>query len=72
MCSVVKYFIGQNALTNDLGDVNAESDCEGDPRGSYEGTQKAKEVKEELVRAVLVAGSFSAHALLPLCLSREE
>ena len=58
---MVQYFIGQNTLTANLGDVNVESDCEGDIEGLGEETQKAKEESEELVRAVFVIGSFSAY-----------
>jgi hypothetical protein len=58
---VVKYLSGGNALINDLeGDVNVESDCEGDSTGAEDGTLKAKEEEEEQVRAVLITGSFSA------------
>jgi hypothetical protein len=64
MCSVflvVKYLIGRSALTSYLGrEVNVESDFEGD---SEETLSDAQEEKEEQVRAVLVAGSFSAYVL---------
>jgi len=58
---VVKYLKGQKALTNDLeGDLNIESDCEGDPMGIGPEPSKTKEEKEE-TRAVLITGSFSAY-----------
>ncbi|KAF9785437.1 hypothetical protein BJ322DRAFT_830823 [Thelephora terrestris] len=57
---MVKYLVGQNTLSNDLGDVNVESDCEGDAQRVDEGSQEAKEDEKEPVRAVLVVGSFSA------------
>ena len=73
LSSVVKYLIGQSTLKSSLeGNINVESDCEGDPQELGEETQKATEVKEEPVRAVLIAGSFSAYALLRLHFSREE
>jgi hypothetical protein len=71
--SVVKYFIGRDALTSSFeGNINVESDCEGDTQGDSEEPQKAKEDKEEPVRAVLVAGSFSAYVLPHLSLSHEK
>jgi hypothetical protein len=54
---VVKYLIGRNSLADDLeGEVNIESDVEGDPPEDNERT-------EEQVRAILITGSFSAYAL---------
>lgn len=59
---MVKYFIGSSALTNYLdGDLNTESDCEGDSSGDNDEAQDNEEEKEEHVRAVLIAGSFSAY-----------
>ena len=58
---MVKYLKGQNVLTNDLeGDLNVESDCEGDPMEIGLETSEIKEEKEE-TRAVLITGSFSAY-----------
>ena len=71
--SVVKYLIGQSALkSNSEENTNVESDCEGDPQELSEETGRAKEVKEEPVRAVLIAGSFSAYALFHSTFSRGE
>ena len=58
---------------NDLeGDLNVESDCEGDLPGVNDETSNTEE-KEEQVRAVLITGSFSAYVDLPiLSQSREE
>ena len=61
MPSVVKYFIGQNTFTANLGDNDVESDCEGDLEGLGEETQRAKEDNEEPVRVVFIIGSFSAY-----------
>ena len=62
---VVKYLIGGSALTEYLkGDVNTESDYEGDSSGASEDTPGSRGEKEEQVRAILVTGSFSAYALL--------
>jgi hypothetical protein len=59
---VIKYLKGGNTLINDLeGDVNVESDCEGDLTGTGDETPKAKEEKEEQIRVVLITGSFSAY-----------
>ena len=59
---VVKHLKGLNHPMNDLGgDVNIESDCEGDipvPRDDLLNTNG--ETGEE-VRAVLITGSFSAY-----------
>ncbi|KAF9645692.1 hypothetical protein BDM02DRAFT_471820 [Thelephora ganbajun] len=56
---LVKYLKGRNPLMHNLeGDVNVESDCEGD---SPEVKNDLKtEEKEDQTRAVLVTGSFSA------------
>jgi len=57
---VVKYLKGRNTPINDLeGDLNVESDCEGDSAGFELGTPKTEE-KEDETRAVLITGSFSA------------
>jgi len=58
---VVKYLKDGNDLISDLErDLNVESDCEGDSMGVVPATQKAEE-KEEVTRAVLIPGSFSAY-----------
>ena len=58
----MKYLKGQNAMINDLeGDLNVESDCEGDSMGVGLETLTIKEEKEEETRAVLITGSFSAY-----------
>jgi hypothetical protein len=63
---VVKYLKGRNALINDLeGDVNVESDCEGDSTGA--GMKHRREEKEEQTRAVLITGSFSAYVHFLAC-----
>ena len=60
---VVKYLIGLNTPTSDLrGDVNVESDCDGEPWGLGEESQQTERGKEEQIRAVLTIGSFSACA----------
>jgi hypothetical protein len=57
----VKYLKGQNATINDLeGDLNLESDCEGDSIGVGLETLTMEE-KEGETRAVLITGSFSAY-----------
>jgi hypothetical protein len=62
---VIKYLKGRDTIINDLeGDVNVDSDCEGDSPGAGDGTLK-KEQDEEESRAVLVAGSFSACVRFP-------
>ena len=61
--AVAKYLVGQNTPTSDLGgDINIESDCEGDPWGLGEETQREKRGKEEQIHAVLTIGSFPAYA----------
>ena len=58
---MVKYLKGKNAPINDIeGDLNVESDCEGDSTEVGTETQKLKEEKKE-TRAVLITGSFSAY-----------
>ena len=55
---MVKYVKGQSPLISDLeGDVNVESDCDGD---TPEGENELANTKEE-TRAVLITGSFSAY-----------
>ena len=69
---MVTYLKGRNALINYLeGDVNADSDCEGDSRGAGNGASKTTEEGEEQVRAVLTIGSFSAYVHFPPCLHLE-
>lgn len=63
---MVKYLKGRNTPITDLeGDINVDSDCEGDSTAAGDGASK-EEAKEE-TRAVLAAGSFSAyvHSLAP-------
>jgi hypothetical protein len=61
---VVKYLKGPNTPVCDLeGDVNVESDCEGDSSGAWKGTKKAEAEMEEEIRAVLITGSFAAYAI---------
>jgi hypothetical protein len=68
---VVKYLKGPNVRVNHLeGDVNVESDCEGEPVGVSNGTSKMKEETEEDIRAVLITGSFSAYVRYPTSPSR--
>ena len=63
---MIKYFIGQSALTKYLErDIDIESDCEEDPWGASEETPDAKEEKEEQARAVLITGPFSVYAHFP-------
>ena len=71
---MVKYLKGKNAPINDIeGDLNVESDCEGDSTGVVAETQKLKEEKKE-TRAVLITGSFSAyvHSLTLYCRRNDE
>ena len=70
---MVKYLDvkGRHPLVKDLeGDLNVESDCEGD---LLEVRDETSEVGEEQTRAVLITGSFSAYAhnLVPSPVSRE-
>ena len=63
---MVKYLKGRNTLIRDLkGDLNLESDYEGDSTGVGLETPEMKEGEEE-TRAVLITGSFSAcvHSLV--------
>ena len=58
MSPVVKYLEDGKSIIKDLeGDINVESDCEGD---SPEVTSE-EEKKEGGTRAVLIIGSFSAY-----------
>lgn len=61
MSSVVQYFIGQDTLAANFRGIDVESDCEGDPEGLSEETQRAKEDNQEPLRAVFIIGSFSAY-----------
>lgn len=62
---MVKYLKGRNTPINDLeGDLNVESDCEGDSAGVELGTPKMEE-KEDETRAILITGSFSACVHFP-------
>ena len=59
---MVECFKGRNTLISDVkGDLNLESDCEGDLTGvGLEAPGMEEEEKEE-TRAVLITGSFSAY-----------
>ena len=55
---MVKYLKGRDTLISDVkGDLNLESDYEGDSTGAG---LEAPEMEEEETRAVLTTGSFSA------------
>jgi len=72
---VVKYlnFEGRHPLMNDLvGDLNVESDCEGDLPESKDEMSGTMEGKEEQTRAVLITGSFSAYVQFPALPSPRE
>ncbi|KAF9646805.1 hypothetical protein BDM02DRAFT_3118097, partial [Thelephora ganbajun] len=57
---LVKHLKDRNPLMRDIeGDVNVESDCEGDSVVAENETPKTKD-KEDRSRAVLITGSFSA------------
>ena len=59
---MVKYLKGRNTLIQDLkGDLNYESDYEGDSTGAGLETSEIKDGEEEETRAVLMTGSFSAY-----------
>ena len=61
---MVKYLNGQDTFIDDLeGDVNAESDCEGHFSRAGDEILKAKEEKQQQIRAVLITGSFAAYAI---------
>jgi hypothetical protein len=71
---VVKYFKDQSPFVNDLeGDVNVESDCEGDSP-EIEDELLEEELKEGQTRAVLMTGSFSAyvHIFIPRISGRDD
>ena len=58
---MVKYLKRRSTLIQDLkGDLNLESDYEGDSTGTGLETSEMKEGEEE-IRAVLIKGSFSAY-----------
>ena len=58
---MVKYLESRNTLISDVkGDLNLESDYEGDSTGAGIETPKMKEEEEEKTRVVLTTGSFSA------------
>ena len=60
---MVKYSKGRHAPINDLeGDINVESDCEGDSTAA--GDETLKNETNEASRAVLTTGSFSAYVHL--------
>ena len=62
---MVKYLKGKSNLDRDLkGDVYVESDCEEDSSGAKKETLEAEDENEEKTRAVLIAGSFAACAVL--------
>jgi hypothetical protein len=69
---VVKYLKGRNTQINDLeGDLNVESDCEGDATGVKLETPTTKE-KEDEICAVLITGSLSAFVHFPTSYRREN
>ena len=58
---MVKYLKGQDTLISDVkGDLNLESDYEGDSTGAGLEAPEMEEEEEEETRAVLTTGSFSA------------
>ena len=58
---MVKYLKGRNTMIRSLkGDLNLESDYEGDSTEAGLETPKMREEEEEETRAVLITGSFSA------------
>jgi hypothetical protein len=59
---VVKPLKGRNTVPK--GDLNVESDCEGDSTGAGLETSETEEKKEE-TRPVLITGSFSAYVRFP-------
>ena len=62
---MVKYLKGRSTLIRDLkGDLNLESDYEGDSTGAGLEASEMKEGEEE-TRAVLITGSFSAYVGFP-------
>ena len=64
---VVKHLKGLNHPMNDLGgDVNIESDCEGDTPEPRDDLLNTNGETGEEVRAVLIAGSFSAYVSFPI------
>ena len=63
---MVEYLKVRNTLIRDLkGDLNLESDYEGDWTGLGLETPEMKEEEEEETRAVLITGSFSAYVSFP-------
>ena len=63
---MVKYLKGRNTVIRDLkGDLNLESDYEGDSTGAGLETPEMQEGEEEETRAVLITGSFSAYVHAP-------
>ena len=60
---MVKSLKGRNTVTSDpKGNLNIESDCEGDSTGAGLGTSESGSgVEKEETRAVLITGSFSAY-----------
>jgi len=69
---VVIRLDGRNASIGCTGgDVNVDSDCEGDSAGVGDGAPQTKEEEEEQARAVLTTGSFSAYVYFPSCIRLE-
>ena len=59
---MVKYLKGQKPFISSLeGYFKVESDCEDDSPGTKDELPEATEEGEEITRAVLVTGSFSAY-----------
>ena len=62
---MVKYLIGRSTLIIHPGGVfNMESDCEGSLLEDDQETLEVVVGKEEQIRAVLIAGSFSPYVRL--------
>ena len=64
MSLVVKYLKGQDIASDLEGDVNVESDCNGDLQGVGDELPDVKDGEEEETRAVLTTGSLSAYVCL--------
>ena len=74
MFTVVKHVTGRNprVMSDREGDVNVESDCEGDLLGVNDESLETKVDGEEPTRAVLTIGSFSAYVPPSTTLSSQE
>ena len=58
---MVKYLKGKNLASYLEGDVNVDSDCDGDLQGVGDELPNVKDEREEETCAVLTTGSFSAY-----------